>query len=128
MKNAEVPEGVIKVPIFKTPDFEFVAVALALQEPPVRLVGKEPFDHPTMQRGQVRRKYLFVLACPPNKHIPDWEEKLQMLSLRYMNCELLVEPTSVAAKRKFLRGYLFDADNTKNKGNSKGRKGTSHDS
>jgi len=115
MKSLDVPEGITQVPIFKTPDFEFVAVALAMQEPPVRLIGKEPFDHPTMQRGQMRRKYLFVLACPPNKISADWEEKLSVLSLRYMNCELLVEPTSVAAKRKFLRGYLFDADNAKNK-------------
>ena len=112
----ELPVGITQVPIYKTPDFEFVAVALALQTPPVRLIGKEPFDHPTIMRGELRRKYMFVLACPPNRVSDSWEEQVMQLSLRYMNCELLVEPTSLAAKRKFLRGYLFDADGAKKKG------------
>jgi len=114
-ENKDILNNVRQVPVYKTPDFEFVAVALALQTPPVRLVGKEAFDHPTIQSGQLRRKYMFVLACPPNKLTDDWEDQIMQLSLRYMNCELLVEPTSVASKRKYLRGYLFDADKAKNK-------------
>ena len=113
--ETELSDVVTKIPVYKTADFEFVAAALTLQEPPVRIIGKEPFDHPTLQRGELRRKFLFLLTCPVNQLTDNWEEKIMDLATRYVNMELLVEPTTLAAKRKFLRGYLLDNDSEKGK-------------
>lgn len=109
----ELVDAVVHVPVYRTADFEFVAVALALQTPPVRLTGKEAFDHPTMRGGQLRRKYLFLLTCPPTRLTPTWESEIEALALKYVNADLLVEPTSVAGKRKYLRGFLYDTDTAK---------------
>jgi len=99
-------------------DFEFVAFVLTHQNPKVKVVGLIPVRD-TGQRTNRGTRYMFVLlpiVDGDGNSDPDWYEKLEQLSLAYVNRETLAEPTALAQKRKSLRGLIIDAPKVHERG------------
>lgn len=90
---------------YRTADFEFVAFALAYQNPEVQVVGVIPYDDP-QKKGYQSRRFMFVLVGTSSNE--DWYQDLEDLALKYINGQTLIEPMILGAKRKFLRGLMYN--------------------
>ena len=90
---------------YRTADFEFVAFALAYRKPEVQVVDIIPYDDP-QKRGYKSRRFVFVLVGAGND--ADWYKKLEDLAYQYVNSNTVIEPMILGAKRKFLRGLMYN--------------------
>ena len=100
---------------YTTTDFEFVAFALCNGRPRIRISALIPMEMPERQNP----KYIFALLGAPDQSgviEEGWRDALRKLNLAYINGETRAEPTSLATKRKFLRGLVKDTEQRKNKG------------
>lgn len=98
---------------FTSMDYEFVCVALAINDPKVEIQQLIPAE--SGKKGRNREdfvKYVFVLVGESE----DWYSKLENLRTRYMNGKLLVEPTAYANKRRAVRAMMRDRDKVKRVG------------
>lgn len=99
MDSKLVPDGVTQA--YTSTDFEFVAFLLAYENPKVELFALIPEND---KRG--RDRYVFAIVGAGND--PDWFDKLETLRSDYVNQRTSIEPSSLAAKRKLLRGIVLD--------------------
>lgn len=90
---------------YRTADFEFVAFALAYKKPEVQVVQLIEYDDP-QRIGFKARRFMFVLIGSGKD--PDWYQKLEALAYEYINGKTLIEPMVLGAKRKFLRGLMYN--------------------
>lgn len=108
MEYEPVTEEELEVAVpsaYRTADFEFVAFALAYRNPEVQVVGVIPYDDPQKQ-GFKSRRFMFVLVGAKTEE--DWYQKLEDLAYQYVNSNTVIEPMILGAKRKFLRGLMYN--------------------
>jgi hypothetical protein len=108
----------VVLPAYKTTDFEFAAVALTYNDPPVRLAKLETIQG---NHGSNRSNYAFVLVSKDAS--VDIRTAMNNLSRAFVNRDLLIEPQSWLSIRRFLRSHMLNENRDKqnNKGPNRGK-------
>jgi hypothetical protein len=105
---------------YGTTDFEFVAFAMTYQNPEIDLIGLIP-NKAFKGRDKNFVQYTFLVLGKGD----EWYDQLEKLSFDYVNGRTMIEPTALAAKRKWLRGHILAGKNKKFRGMNRTKSGVS---